>query len=564
MKQRILILAIALFFKAIFLAQTVTISGIPKNLHPKNTEKFNQISANKLLNELHLNGYLSASLDSIIRDTSKKEIIYQFDIGTHFNFSNLEFDSISYDAFNNAGMNEKLSNKNLTKDKLLKLIDDLLTFYENNGHPFCIIKISDSKLENKLITPIISIQKGPFIQIDSIIIKGNCKTNKSVIENTIAIHKNDFYSESKIKNIDKTIQTTPYLKLIKPTQIEFIQNKALVYVYIDDAKSSKLNGIIGVQPNENGKITFTGEVTAKLENALKKGEQINLKWDKINLLSQSLDVNFIYPYIVNSKFGTDLNFNLYKRDTSYLDLKFKTGVSYSFNPRNKLTGYYGGIQSILIASQPEINSSATVLDIKKNSYGLNLNISKTDYFYNPRKGFNFQIDASIGQKKLIKNPNLDSSYYNNLELNSIQWTGTLKLEYFIPIGKRSTVLLRSTNKTIHNKNIYFNELYRFGGNNLLRGFDEQSIFGSSLSINTLEYRLLIDINSYLFTFVDYGWYEQKLTTIYSNDTPYSFGGGISFETGPGIFTLQYALGTQMNNPILVKTGKIHFGFVNYF
>jgi len=60
LKQRILILAIALFFKAIFLAQTVTISGIPKNVHPKNTEKFNQISANKLLNELHLNSYLNA------------------------------------------------------------------------------------------------------------------------------------------------------------------------------------------------------------------------------------------------------------------------------------------------------------------------------------------------------------------------------------------------------------------------------------------------------------------------------------------------------------------------
>lgn len=547
--------------------QEAKLFGVPKEYSNKSLRSgFNKTSAIKLVNQLQLDGYLSASLDSIKQDTSNNETItnYYFYSGTKYDFNSIELDSITNDYINQAGLSEKLLNKNMDKAKLLQIIQNMLTFYENNGYPFCQINMSKSKLKEEQITPIFTISKGPFIQIDSIIIKGNCKTSKTVIQNNIGIYKGTPYSESKIQSIDKTIQSITYLKQIKPTAIEFTDKKAKVYLYLDDAKSSKLNGIIGVQPSKNGKVTFTGEATAKLENTLKKGEQIKLKWNKINLLSQSLNTNLIYPYIAKTKFGTDLNFNLYKRDTSYLEINYKTGAAYTFKPNNYLNVYYEGTQNILLSKQPEINSNSLMLDMKKNAYGITFAINNTNYKFNPTKGFVIYLDASIGHKKIIRNPNIDSSYYENISLSSLQWSGTVQLEGYIPIGKRSTLLLRNVSKTIQNKNIYFNELYRFGGNSLLRGFNEQSLFASTISVNTLEYRLLLEQNSYLFSFFDYGWYEQNLTTKYLKDTPYSFGGGIAFETGPGIFSLQYALGAQMNNPILLKTGKIHFGFINYF
>lgn len=46
--------------------------------------------------------------------------------------------------------------------------------------------------------------------------------------------------------------------------------------------------------------------------------------------------------------------------------------------------------------------------------------------------------------------------------------------------------------------------------------------------------------------------------------PVGFGAGITFETRLGIFSFNYALGKQFNNPILFKEGKVHFGIVNYF
>jgi hemolysin activation/secretion protein len=109
-------------------------------------------------------------------------------------------------------------------------------------------------------------------------------------------------------------------------------------------------------------------------------------------------------------------------------------------------------------------------------------------------------------------------------------------------------------------------LYRVGGLKTLRGFDEESILASSYYIFTLEYRYLLEENSYLYFFGD-GAYTENLSISYTGDrydTPYGFGAGISFETKAGIFSINYALGSQYGNPIDVRAGKVHFGIVNYF
>jgi outer membrane protein assembly factor BamA len=109
-------------------------------------------------------------------------------------------------------------------------------------------------------------------------------------------------------------------------------------------------------------------------------------------------------------------------------------------------------------------------------------------------------------------------------------------------------------------------LYRIGGIKTLRGFDEESIYASFYVIGSLEYRYLLEENSYLYFFTDAAYYENLSVSFAGDryDTPFGFGTGISFETKAGIFSINYALGKQFDNPIYLKSGKVHFGIVNYF
>ncbi|MBU2018324.1 MAG: hypothetical protein KJ941_01650, partial [Bacteroidetes bacterium] len=86
---------------------------------------------------------------------------------------------------------------------------------------------------------------------------------------------------------------------------------------------------------------------------------------------------------------------------------------------------------------------------------------------------------------------------------------------------------------------------------------------SSVSTTTVEYRFLLDRDSRLFLFYDYTWYENRGQT-YFNDQPFGFGGGLAFGTNIGTFSILYALGSQQNNPIELRNGRVHFGYVAYF
>jgi hemolysin activation/secretion protein len=135
---------------------------------------------------------------------------------------------------------------------------------------------------------------------------------------------------------------------------------------------------------------------------------------------------------------------------------------------------------------------------------------------------------------------------------------------FIKIRKRSTVMLGVQGGFITGENIFENELFRLGGHRNIRGFDDESIFASSFALATLEYRFILEENSNLFLFSQAMYYDKTVNNKNIFDTPYSFGVGINFQTKPGIFSISYSLGSQLDNPILLRSAKIHFGFVNYF
>jgi hemolysin activation/secretion protein len=117
---------------------------------------------------------------------------------------------------------------------------------------------------------------------------------------------------------------------------------------------------------------------------------------------------------------------------------------------------------------------------------------------------------------------------------------------------------------MRSENLFESEAFRIGGLKTLRGFDEESIYATMFGIGTIEYRFLLDQNSYLFAFFDGAYYENRATNKRVTDRPFGFGLGISFFTKIGVFSLNYALGKQFQNPIDFRAGKIHFGVVSYF
>ncbi len=204
-----------------------------------------------------------------------------------------------------------------------------------------------------------------------------------------------------------------------------------------------------------------------------------------------------------------------------------------------------------------------------------MKLTRYDYFLNPRKGYSLDITASVGVKRVLRNPTIDGlqflsadgdrySLYDSIKLRQVQYRLQGNGDYYLPLASRMAFRTQLSGGHIVAENIFFNELFRIGGIRTLKGFDEQSIFASSYGILNMEIRYLLQQNSNFMLFWNGAWYQNTVRYETLSDTPYGMGAGLNFETAAGIFSLYYAVGKQFNNPIEFDKAKVHFGFVTLF
>lgn len=521
---------------------------------------------NKTFNELYAEGYLSAKItrDSI---NEKSREIY-ITTGPIYKTGQISKGNAEEKMLSFIGYREKIYSQKILSQRLISdLANKIIRYYENNGYPFIQFQLDSIRLLENKMSASLKINKNRFCKIDSLIIKGNAKISKAFIENYIDVKEGGIYNEKNIQNIDTRIKEIAFLELIKPTEVVFTETQCFIYIYINDKKASSFNGVLGLLPdNITGKITITGDARIRLKNTLHAGELLDFNWRKLNTNVQDMRININYPFLFKSQFGVDGLFKLYKKDTTFIELNTKASLQYLLKTGNFLKVSYQQQNTTLIS--PSMFSSATSLptfsDVKTSSYGIGTKFEKLDYRLNPRSGFSFEVDLQVGFKNIKKLPELNDSLYQDIQLKTVKYGIESEFSYYIPVFKRATFKIGNSTAWLENENLFTNELYRLGGIRKLRGFNEESIFASFYSISTLEFRFLLEQNSNIYLFTDYCYYENKIIGNYTHDTPVSFGAGISFQTKAGIFTMNYAIGKEKENPFLLRGAKIHFGFINYF
>lgn len=329
------------------------------------------------------------------------------------------------------------------------------------------------------------------------------------------------------------------------------------------------------------RLLITGELNGELQNQFGKGERIYLKFERLRPSVQEIELEFSYPYILELPFGADVSFQQFRRDSTFNNVGFDAGVRYLLEGGNYLKAFYSNtftnVQFINTDRIIQTRRLPENSDVGVTGFGLEYLFQKLDYRFNPKRGWSIFLRANAGVKTIEPNSEVlelsdpeDLSFkfqslYDSLELKSFQYNFQTRIARYFSLGSSSTIKAGLNGGYILSEQpIYQNEQFRIGGNRLLRGFDEESIFATIYAVGTIEYRLLIGQNSYFYVFGDYAYTENRTTEILNIDQPYGFGGGLTFETGAGIFGVSLAVGSQQGNPINLRNPKVHFGYVSVF
>lgn len=502
-------------------------------------------------------GYLLYSIDSIQYEKASARVFHH--TGNKFEQTNLTIDGDQLQFLRkHSAVSEKLiTHLNFNSNEVSRLLKTIHETYLNNGYPFANVRLEAIDLTDDILNAHIAITTGPLLHWRNIIVKGDSSLSVKYISNIIGINEGDLYSEAPLKLITNKIEQVPFLNELSTHELLFTNKGVDLYLYIESNPVSSINGIVGFQPDpQSEKLTVTGDINLKLLNVLKRGELLNMRWQSIQAQTQSLSSRLNYPFLFNTPFGIDLSFNLYKRDTSFLDLNTSIGIQYFLNKGNYIKGFYQNKSSNVLSGGSNNPSFVNLGFARNHMYGLAYHSSQVDYLPNPSRGHTFYIESSVGNRNYRASDTLEFQRTTTVR-------GQLEIEYFIPLSKRHVLRVANSTEFYSADDIFENELFRFGGLNSQRGFNEDEIYASTKTTSTIEYRFLLDRNSHVFVFGDGTWYENNASS-YVNDTPFGFGVGFAFSTNLGVFSISYALGKQFDNPILFSDSKIHFGYIAYF
>ncbi len=551
-------------------------------------ERADSLSVRRTLDSLRYLNWEKGHLENYFENLNLKDSVWEttFIRGVKYSLVQIQIDSANLPLIDQSNLRIKdYLNKPIRLNSIKDLSASTLRFLENTGYPFATAQLKNSHVKNGQVSAELDIIRGPFITYDTILIEGNVNLRQSFLQRHLNFRKGEAYDRENVLKLKQKIQNLPYLQLSNDPLIKFVNEKAELQLNLKPKNASRFDFLIGIQqnqaPNGTQEYTITGEFTAEMLNKLGFGEHMFVEYKRLRPETQELELRFNYPYVFNQPFGIDSRFKLFRNTNQFIELDANLGIQYVLDGRDQLKGFWSykssrllEIDTVQILNSRQLPNN---LDVSYNGLGLSILVDRTDYRFNPRRGFDAALSGTIGFKNIIPNVAIQglsnseidfSTSYDSLDLRTYQFELHFDGAYYIPV--LNNLIIKSRNQSALKWSpgrIYRNELYRIGGNRLLRGFDEQSVLSQFYSVFSFELRFLLAEQNSNFSlslpFIDYGiTYSEEREIRW--DQPFGVGVGLNFETGAGLFNFAIAAGKQLQNSLDFNNLKVHFGYESLF
>lgn len=494
---------------------------------------------NKISNYLKQIGYLTNTIDSISK--KNKNFTAYFSLNDKIEKAILKIDSPFY--FLVTKYKIKNNTFSIPIEQLQNTLSEISNKLDQDGKSFSKVQLKNISFIHKTLYADIDINQSKKRIINKVILKGYENFPKSYLKNYFNIKPNTIFNQQKIKEISNASKSLTFIKEIKPPEVLFTKDSTLLYMYLKKYQNNSFDGIVNFASKENGGVLFNGNIDLKLNNILNTGEKFNLFWNSIAEERQEFKLSTDIPYIFNSKFSPELSFSIYKQDSTFLNTKFESKLIYNINQRINLAFNYNSESSENL--QESLNNNIQTFNNYFVGFKFQYTIPKNDFFFNNK--FYLAINPSIGKRRTTNKRS------NQFKINAT-------LSYIWDLNKKSSIFIKNRTGYLNSDSFLDNELFRIGGANSLRGFNEQSIFTSSYSFFNLEYRYLTSLKSYFYTITDFG----SIKTSLSNENLISTGLGFLFTINKSQINLSSVIGKSSSQNFDFKNNKIIISWKSFF
>lgn len=534
----------------------------------------------RIVDSFHVVGYL-ACYREIVSETDSS-INVRVITGQPFVWTKIAVDHLSFSDIPDKEIEKlKTFRKNWSYVECRQWMNRWLELISDHGYPFVQVYLDSSVIVNNQITSRLNINTGPKVLLDTLEWDSNLKVSQSLLSRIIQISSGAPYSRQAIERINQSLIPYPFIQQYADPDILVAKNLARVKLYLKTQKSSSIDALLGLLPSPDGPLKINGTFRSDFLNQLGKGERLVIDFRSLQSNSQDLNIRASAPFLFQLPFNPFFQFNLYRRDSLFLDVAGEIGASMILGDHSELRFILGQKTSSLL--KPDLEQIQrtrllpVALDLKWRHLGVVFRFNRYDYIRNPRSGFAFQLTLTGSTRAVQPNQSITSlkdfsdttfsfaSLYDPYKKNGFALEVAAELEKFTKLNSYLTwqSKLKSGIKTASTP-LQVNEQYRLGGFGLLRGFDEESIFSSDYYLWTNSVRLLTGDLSYLQVFSDLAIVNQFSDRQLKYRTYWGIGTGLVFNTSLGLLSLSVASGRILPDPFDLRNVKLHIGYVNYF
>jgi outer membrane protein assembly factor BamA len=528
---------------------------------------------------LQAQGYIAASVDSVNYNTSGATLWLYAGKKYHWGHLVNRIDPFILDQLHLS--DGKAWKRGIQWEYLSDLETKVIDYCAMHGYPFAQIGLDSVRIQDDAIDAVLRLNKGYIYKVDSIRVFGKAKISKDFLYRYLDLPPGSIYDQSKLNMVSARLLSLPYVQEERPWALKMLSSGAVLDLYLKPRNNNQVDGMLGVLPTTQAdgttKTQVVGELKLDLQNAFGNGEGLTINWQQLQPQSPRLDLAFSQPYLFHSPVGMNVGFDLLKKDSSWLNVNFNMGASWYMSAQKSLTVFLQIFSSSLLnVDTTAIEQTLQLpdeLDMTTVSLGMTYNWRNTNYLYNPRKGNEFSMTLLGGQRHIRENTTITqiadttfnfASLYDTVPLKSYQFKGQMAYAHYFPVGRQTTLKAALNGGWQISPRLYTNELFQIGGYRLLRGFDEESVYASQYVVGSLEYRILIGMNSYFFAFSDDAWVRNKSADMNTSGILAGFGFGINLETKAGMFNISFAEGEGNGENFNFGNTKVHIGYVNFF
>ena len=494
----------------------------------------------RILQQVKKRGFFTARIDSISK--TNKELIAYLDLGKKIN----EIIIVTKKDNTNGIIDSGIDSIKIKTREFSDLTNQLLEQIDRKGNSFSEITYVNPLLKNDTLFLEMKISNSSSRKIDKVITRGYEDFPKKFITKYFLIDKNTVFSKKKLNQVSALSNKLDFIKEKKAPEVLFKKDSTHLYLFLDKIGTSSFDGLVNFSSKENGKgLLLNGNLDLKLNNTFNTGEKFEIIWNKVSDEKTDFKINSYVPYILNSKFSTTLEFYLYRQDSTFINTNFELKTDYSINQKSHASILYSSEKSNYL-----LNISNNDLASYSNYFiglGYELKKSSTSNLYKYKNGLN--LNLTIGKRKT------DTESINQLKFHFSAFAN-------VQINNRGYLNIKNESGLLTSKNYLLNELFRIGGANSIRGYNEQSIFTNGYSYSNIEFRYSLDTSSYLYSITDLGGYKENTTNKIKKLL--GIGAGYQFRINNNLVNLGYVISTNSSTNAKLNSSRLVVRWTSFF